>query len=66
MIRVALPEVQVERLELLQSTADSKLRPRVQNVLMTHRGRRHPDIAADTGTSHRSVTIWPNAYHDRE
>lgn len=32
---------------------------------MAHRGRRHPDIAADTGTSHRSVTRWLNAYLDR-
>src|SRR5438876_843562 len=28
-------------------------------------GRRHPDIAADTGTSPRSVQRWLNAYLDR-
>jgi transposase len=32
---------------------------------MAHRGRKHPDIAADTGTSQRSVQRWLNAYLDR-
>jgi len=66
MIRVRLPEADVRRLEeIFRTTADAKLRHRVQIVLMAHRGRRHPDIAADTGTSHRSVTRWLNAYLDR-
>lgn len=63
MIRIALPDAEVERLEkVLRTTADPKLRHRVQIVLMAHRGRRHPDIAADTGTSQRSVQRWLNAY----
>lgn len=66
MIRVTLPEAEVGRLvEVLRTADDAKLRHRVQIVLMAHRGRRHPDIAADTGTSPRSVTRWLNAYLDR-
>jgi transposase len=65
-IHVTLPDAEVGRLEeVLRTTPDAKLRHRVQIVLMAHRGRRHPDIAADTGTSHRSVTRWLNAYLDR-
>jgi transposase len=65
-IRICLSDGEAGRLdELLQTTTDAKLRHRVQIVLMAHRGRRHPDIAADTGTSHRSVTRWLNAYLDR-
>jgi transposase len=65
-IRVTVPAVEVGRLEdLLQTTPDAKLRHRVQIVLMAHRGRKHPAIAADTGTSHRSVQRWLNAYLDR-
>jgi transposase len=48
----------------LRTTADAKLRHRVQIVLMAHRGRRHPEIAADTGTRQRSVQRWLNAYLD--
>jgi hypothetical protein len=56
MIRISLPDAEVDRLQdLLRTAADPKLRHRVQIVLMAHRGRRHPDIAADTGTSQRSV-----------
>ena len=66
MIRVTLPDPEVRRLEeVLRTTDDANLRHRVQIVLMAHRGRRHPDIAADTGTSHRSVTRWLNAYLGR-
>lgn len=66
MIRISLPDDDLRRLEaVLRDTPDPKLRHRVQIVLMAHRGRRHPDIAADTGTSHRSVTRWLNAYLDR-
>ena len=64
-IRISLPEAEVSRLEgLLGTTPDVKLRHRVQIVLMAHRGRKHPDIAADTGTSQRSVQRWLNAYLD--
>ncbi len=31
---------------------------------MAHRGRRHPEIAADTGTSQRPAQRWLNAYLD--
>lgn len=63
MIRISLPYDDLRRLEdTFRDTADPKLRHRVQIVLMAHRGRRHPDIAADTGTSQRSVTRWLNAY----
>jgi len=66
MIRITLRDAEVERLEgVLRTTADPKLRHRVQIVLMAHRGRRHPDIAADTGASQRSVQRWLNAYLDR-
>jgi len=62
-IRISLPEAEVGRLEeLLRTTPDAKWRHRVQLVLMAARGRRNADIAADTGTSHRSVTRWLNAY----
>jgi transposase len=65
-IRISLPDDDLRRLEaVFRDAPDPKLRHRVQIVLMAHRGRRHPDIAADTGTSHRSVTRWLNAYLDR-
>jgi transposase len=65
MIRIQLPDTEVGLLErVLRTTDDAKLRHRVQIVLMAHRGRRHPEIAADTGTSHRSVQRWLNAYLD--
>jgi transposase len=64
-IRISLPDAEVRQLEdLFSTTPDAKLRHRVQIVLMAHRGRKHPDIAADTGTSHRSVQRWLNAYLD--
>ena len=65
MIRIRLPEDEAESLEqVLRTAADAKLRHRVQIVLMAHLGRRHPEIAADTGTSQRSVQRWLNAYLD--
>jgi transposase len=65
-IRIALPDAEVRRLEeALRTATDPKLRHRAQIVLMAHRGRTHPDIAADTGTSQRSVQRWLNAYLDR-
>ena len=66
MIRISLPDDDLRRPEeTFRDTPDPTLRHRVQIVRMAHRGRRHPDIAADTGTSHRSVTRWLNAYPDR-
>lgn len=65
MIRISLPDAEVVRLDnVFRSTSDAKLRHRVQIILMAHRGRRHADIAADTGTSARSVQRWLNAYLD--
>lgn len=66
MIRIALPDADVRQLEeVLRTAADGKLRHRVQIVRMAHRGRRHPDLAADTGTSQPSIQRWLNAYLDR-
>ena len=60
-----MPTVTAARLEeVFRTTAEVKLRHRVQIVLMAHRGRRHPEIAADTGTTQRSVQRWLNAYLD--
>jgi len=65
-IRISLPDDDLQRLEaVFRDAADATLRHRVQIVLMAHRGRRHPDIAADTGTSPRSVPRWLNADLDR-
>lgn len=65
MIRISLPVAEVSQLEdLFQTTPDAKLRHRLQIVLMAHRGRKHPDVATDTGTSPRSVQRWLNAYLD--
>jgi transposase len=65
MIRIQLPDTEAERLEqVLRTATEAKLRHRVQIVLMAHRGRRHGDIAADTGTTPRSVQRWLNAYLD--
>jgi transposase len=63
MIRISLPVAEVRQLEgLFQATADATFRHRIQIVLMAHRGRKHPDIASDTGTTPRSVQRWLNAY----
>jgi transposase len=48
--------------QIFRTTRDATLRHRVQIILMAHRGRRHPAIAHDTGTSQRSVQRWLNAY----
>jgi transposase len=63
LIRIQLPPTEAERLEaLFRSTADRKLRDRLQIVLMAHRGRARHDIAADLGIHRRTVTRWLNAY----
>jgi hypothetical protein len=65
MIRIQLSDAEVEALEhVLRTTADAKLRHRAQIVLMAHRGRPHPTIVADTGTSQRSVQRGLNASLD--
>jgi transposase len=66
MIRVQLPQAEVERLEqVFRSTEDRKLRDRVQIVLLAQRGRQHQDIAADLCIHRRSVQRWLNAYLER-
>jgi len=63
MIRIQLPPPEVERLDtLFRSTADPKLRHRLQIVLMAHRGRPRQDIAADLGVHRKTVSRWLNAY----
>lgn len=66
MIRIQLPQAEVERLEqAFRSADDRKFRDRVQIVLLAHRGRQHQDIAADLCINRRSVQRWLNAYLDR-
>ena len=66
MIRIQLPPEEADRLEsLFRSTPDAKLRPRLQIVLMAHRGRPRQDIAADLGIHRIGVTRWLNAYCER-
>lgn len=66
MIRIQLPVSEAERLDtLFRSTADRKLRDRLQIVLMAQRGRARQDIAADLGVHRKTVTRWLNAYCDR-
>lgn len=56
----------LRRLErAFHDTGDAALRHRIQIILMAHRGRPRPAIAADTGTSPRSVRRWLNAYLER-
>jgi transposase len=65
MIRIQLPATEAQRLDtLFRSTADRKLRDRLQIVLLAHRGRARQDIAADLGVHRRTVTRWINAYCD--
>jgi transposase len=66
MIRIQLPQAEIERLEeAFRSTKDCKLRDRLQIVLLAHRGRQHQDIAADLCINRRSVQRWLNAYLER-
>jgi transposase len=66
MIRIQLPPVEAERLDVLfRTTPDAKLRLRLQIVLMAHRGRPHKDIATDLGIHKIGVTRWLNAFCER-
>ena len=66
MIRIHLPQAEVERLEhQFRTTDDRKLRDRLQVVLLAHKGRPHKDIAADLCINRRSVQRWLNAYCER-
>ena len=59
MIRIQLPQAEVERLEQrFRSTDDRKFRDRLQIILLAQRGRPHQDIAADLCLSRRSVQRW--------
>ncbi len=63
MIRLHLSAQDVDALEqVFRTTAERKLRDRVQLILMAHRGRRHRSIAQDLGMTPRSVQRWLNAY----
>lgn len=66
MIRVNLPTATVATLEeVFRTTAEVKLRHRVQIVLMAYRDRPHGGIATDLGCSRSSVQRWLNAYLER-
>jgi transposase len=66
MIRVQLPDPEVQALEdLFRTTADRKLRDRIQVVLMAHRGRQRQAIADDLGMASRSVQRWLHSYLER-
>lgn len=63
MIHIRRPAAEAQRLEEpFCTTADRKLRDRLQIVLMAHRGRPRQQIADDLGVDRRTVTRWPNTY----
>lgn len=63
MIRIQLPDTEARSLEsAFRRATDRKLRDRLQIVLMAHRGRKHQDIAADLGSTPRTVQRWRNRY----
>src|SRR5689334_14733137 len=63
MNRIQLSAQEVDALEqVFRTTAERKLRDRVQLILMAHRGRRQRSIAQDLGITPRSVQRWLNAY----
>jgi transposase len=63
MIHLQLSAQEVAALaHVFRTTAERKLRDRVQLILMAHRGRRHRSIAQDLGMTPRSVQRWLNAY----
>ncbi len=65
MIRIRLPEAEAQILEAeFRSTADRKLRDRLQIVLLANKGRPHQDIAADLSVHRKTVTRWVTAYCD--
>src|SRR5687767_9470340 len=65
MIRMHLPPAEAERLDArFRSTADRRLRDRLQIVRMAHRGRPRQEIAAALGVHRKTVTRWLNAYGD--
>ncbi len=66
MIRIHLSDREADRLEqAFLQTADRKFRDRLQIVRLAHRGRPHQEIAADLGTTPRTVQRWLNIYLER-
>lgn len=66
MIRIHLSETEAQRLErCFGSTADRKLRDRLNVVRLALRGRSRQDSAETLGMSTRSVQRWLNAYLER-
>lgn len=66
MIHIHLSDREADRLEqaFLQTT-ERKLHDRLRIVRLAHRGRPHQEIAADLGTTPRTVQRWLNAYLER-
>src|SRR5262245_66439783 len=63
MIRLHLPEIEVQELEqAFRRATDRTLRDRLQVIRLAHRGRPHQDIAADLGITPRTVQRWLNRY----
>lgn len=66
MIRINLPDRNSDALEAeFRTTADRKLRDRLQIVRMAARGHRPREIAAALGVSTRTVPRWLNAYLEK-
>ena len=63
MIRIQLPEIELQALEqAFRRAADRQHRDRLQIIRLAHRGRPHRDIAADLGLNPRTVQRWLNRY----
>src|SRR5262245_58298109 len=63
MIRLHLPEIEVQELEqAFRRATDRTLRDRLQVIRLAHRGRPHQDIAADLAITPRTVQRWLNRY----
>jgi transposase len=66
MIHIRLSEEELQGVEAeFRSTDDRKYRDRLQIVLLSHKGRKHQDIAADLAINRRSVQRWLNTYCER-
>jgi transposase len=66
MIQITLSEPERQQLEdMFKTTAEGRLRPRCQALLMAHRGRRHRHIAEDLGVTVRTLQRWLRAYQDK-
>ncbi|AKT38713.1 helix-turn-helix domain-containing protein [Chondromyces crocatus] len=66
MVRLDLSSREITQLEeIFQTTTDRRFRNRVQAILMTHRGRTQPQIAADLLVDERTVRRWLTAWRDK-